>query len=265
LHRELDMMITPAQIPSISIVVPAYNEAARIGPTLARITDYLDARGRSYEVIVVDDGSRDATAEVVAAFADAHPLVRLLALAANAGKGAAVRAGVLASRGRTVLFSDADLSTPIEEVERLEAALADGADVAIGSRSAPGDVARHQPLGRRLQGRIFHLVVRALGFRAVARVRDTQCGFKLFRAGAALVLFSELALAGFAFDVEVLERAHGRYRIAEVPVAWTHAEGSKVRPGIDALKMVRDLIRIRWTWMRRGRSTLALPGPARVA
>lgn len=252
------MIIPREHLPTLSIVIPAYNEERRIGATLARVTDYLDARRGRYEVIVVDDGSRDATRDVVAAVAAEHPLVRLLAQPRNAGKGAAVRAGVLASRGRDVLFSDADLSTPIEELERLEARLRDGADVAIGSRAAPGDVARTQPILRRLQGRAFHLVVRALGFRAVAAIRDTQCGFKLFRGGVARALFGELTVAGFAFDVELLELAHDRFRVDEVPVAWTHADGSKVRPGLDAMKMVRDLAGIRWTWVRRGRPRLAL-------
>ncbi|MCL4223312.1 MAG: glycosyltransferase family 2 protein [Myxococcales bacterium] len=258
------MMITDAQRPSLSLVIPAYNEAARIGPTLARVTAFLDARAERYEVIVVDDGSRDATRDVVTAIARERPRVRLLPLPANAGKGAAVRAGVLASRGRDVLFSDADLSTPIEELERLEAALRAGADVAIGSRAVPGDVHREQPLLRRLQGRGFHLVVRALGFRAVAAIRDTQCGFKLFRGPVARALFGELTLAGFAFDVELLELAHDRFRIAEVPVAWTHADGSKVRPGVDALRMLRDLTRIRWGWLRRGRPALGLPAGEQV-
>jgi dolichyl-phosphate beta-glucosyltransferase len=249
----------PLHPPPLSIIIPAYNEERRIAPTLAQITAYLDRRHRAYELIVVDDGSRDRTRDHVAAVAAEHPQVQLLALPRNAGKGAAVRAGVLASRGRTVLFSDADLSTPIEELGKLEAALDGGADVAIGSRAAPGDVERRQPLLRRVQGRAFHLVVRALGFRAVASVRDTQCGFKLFRGPVARALFAELTLTGFAFDVELLELAFDRFRVAEIPVAWTHADGSKVRPGIDALKMLRDLTRIRWTWVRRGRPALALP------
>jgi glycosyltransferase involved in cell wall biosynthesis len=254
------MMDPDAPLPALSIIIPAYNEERRIGATLARITGYLDGRGGGYEVIVVDDGSRDATRAIVGAAG--HPAVRLLALPVNAGKGAAVRAGVLASRGRAVLFSDADLSTPIEELARLEAAVAGGADLAIGSRVAPGEVARRQPLLRRLQGRAFHAIVRALGFRVVATVRDTQCGFKLFRGAVARLLFRELTLTGFAFDVELLERAHQRFAIAEVPVAWAHADGSKVRPGIDAARMLRDLIQIRWGWLRSGRGLPALPSGA---
>lgn len=247
-----------ASQPALSIIIPAYNEERRIGATLARVTSYLDDRGASYELIVVDDGSRDGTCTVVRAAS--HARVRLLALPANAGKGAAVKAGVLASRGRSVLFTDADLSTPIEELTRLEAALDGGADLAIGSRAVPGEVAREQPLLRRLQGRGFHLVVRALGFRVVSTIRDTQCGFKLFRGAVARILFGELTLTGFAFDVELLELAHKRFAITEVPVAWVHADGSKVRPGIDAARMLRDLVRIRWGWLRNGRPLPALPG-----
>jgi len=252
-------MSTDSHAPALSIVVPAYNEARRIGSTLARVTAYLAARPAPYEVIVVDDGSRDDTREIVSAFAATAPHVRLLAMPRNAGKGAAVRAGVLASRGQQVLFSDADLSTPIEELERLEAAVDRGADIAIGSRAVRGDVERRQPVLRRIQGRMFHLVTRTLGFRAVSAIRDTQCGFKLFRGAVARSLFGELTLAGFAFDVELLELALPRFRIDEVAVAWHHMDGSTVRPGIDAMKMLRDLARIRWGWLRHGRPLLALP------
>jgi dolichyl-phosphate beta-glucosyltransferase len=244
---------------SLSIVIPAYNEEQRIAPTLARIVAHAQARRSPFEVIVVDDGSRDGTRAVVESVAARHRSVRLLALPANAGKGAAVRAGVLASRGDHVLFTDADLSTPIEELATLEGALRDGAEIAVGSRVAAGDVERHQPLLRRVQGRAFHVVVKALGFRAVAAIQDTQCGFKLFRGAVARVLFRELTLSGFAFDVELLELACDRFRVREVPVHWTHADGSKVRPGIDAARMLRDLVRLRWTWLRRGRPMLALP------
>lgn len=247
--------------PALSIVVPAYNEAERIAPTLRAITDYLDRGPSSYEVIVVDDGSRDSTREVVAELAQAHASVTLLALDKNRGKGAAVRAGVLASRGDEVLFSDADLSTPIAELPRLRAALADGADVAIGSRASADSNVVVQPLLRRIQGRVFHAAVRMLGFAAVTTLRDTQCGFKLFRRSVARALFQDLTISGFAFDVEVLELAHRRFQIAEVPVAWTHASGSKVRPGIDALGMLADLVRLRAGWLRRGgRPQLALDG-----
>jgi dolichyl-phosphate beta-glucosyltransferase len=255
-------MATARHRPTLSVIVPAYDEATRIAPTLHRICAYLEARPEPYEVIVVDDGSRDATRAIVTGVAARAPRVRLLALARNRGKGAAVRAGVLASRGDEVLFTDADLSTPIEELARLRAALAAGADLAIGSRAAPGDVLRRQPRRRRLQGRAFRLVVAALGFRSIARLRDTQCGFKLLRGDVARRLFAQLTLTGFAFDVELLALAHPRHRVAEIAVAWRHADGSKVRPGVDALRMVRDLahLRLRWAWRGRPR---ALPAAGR--
>lgn len=247
-------------VPALSIIVPAYNEERRIAPTLERITAFMAATEEPYELIVVDDGSRDRTGAIVAGFADRHPATRLLAMPRNGGKGAAVRAGVLASRGGEVLFSDADLSTPISEVSRLRAALAGGADVAIGSRAVRGPVTRSQPLLRRLQGGAFHVATLALGFRVVTAIADTQCGFKLFRGAVARALFRELTLTGFAFDVELLELAHRRFQIAEVPVEWTHVDGSKVRPGIDAVKMLGELLRIRFAWLRHGRPHLALRG-----
>jgi dolichyl-phosphate beta-glucosyltransferase len=244
--------------PTLSIVVPAYNEAQRIVPTLHAIADYLDRQGTPYEVIVVDDGSRDRTRELIADVALARPAISLLALGANRGKGAAVRAGVLASRGDEVLFSDADLSTPIDELPRLRAALAAGADVAIGSRASADVTTVVQPWTRRVQSLVFHTAVRMLGFAAVSTLRDTQCGFKLFRRGVARALFQNLTISGFAFDVELLELAVDRFRVAEIPVAWTHATGSKVRPGIDALAMLGELVRLRAGWLRRGRPQLAL-------
>ena len=249
--------------PALSVIVPAFNEATRIGPSLGRIVSYLDRLGDPYEVIVVDDGSRDRTRDVVGEVGRDAPRVRLLPLERNQGKGAAVRAGVLASSGREVLFSDADLSTPIEELVRLRRALADGADVAIGSRAVPTDeVVRTQPVLRRLQGRAFHLLVRALGFEVLTRLRDTQCGFKLFRGDVARALFARLTLTGFAFDVELLALAHPQFRIDEVAVAWHHAEGSKVRPGIDAAMMLLNLAQLRLRWLTN-RAPLALPESAR--
>ncbi|MDQ3336881.1 MAG: glycosyltransferase family 2 protein [Myxococcota bacterium] len=249
--------------PALSVIVPAYNEAARIGPTLRRIATYLDALGDPYEVIVVDDGSRDRTRDVVGEIGYETSHIRLLPLERNQGKGAAVRAGVLASSGREVLFSDADLSTPIEELVRLRRALADGADVAIGSRTAATDeVVRTQPLGRRLQGCAFHLLVRALGYDVLTKIGDSQCGFKLFRGDVARALFAKLTLAGFAFDVELLALAHPRFRIDEVAVAWHHAPGSKVRPGIDAAVMLWNLVQLRFRSITNP-SPLALPESAR--
>lgn len=252
-------MLISDSSPALSIILPAYNEERRIGPTLQRIASFMAGSGEAYELIVVDDGSADRTPAIVAEFAATHSATRLLAMPRNSGKGAAVRAGVLESRGREVLFSDADLSTPIAELTRLRAALHAGADLAIGSRAIPGAVTRTQPLLRRIQGGGFHLLTRLLGFHVVAAIADTQCGFKLFRGAVARVLFRELTLAGFAFDVELLELAHRRFQIAEVPVEWTHVGGSKVRPVVDAVKMLGDLLRVRFAWLRRGRPQLALP------
>jgi dolichyl-phosphate beta-glucosyltransferase len=227
----------------LSVVIPAYDEEHRIGPTLARIVDYLEARPGTAEVLVVIDGSRDRTGAVVRAVASAVP-VQLLDRGVNTGKGASVRRGMLAAQGRLRLFSDADLSTPIEGVERLAAAIAAGADVAIGSRRLPASTVRvPQPWLRRTMGGLFNACVRAL---AVPGVRDTQCGFKLFTAAAAERLFRRQRIEEFGFDVELLwiARRHG-LRIAEVPVTWADDPRSTVRPVADAVRMVRDLLRVR--------------------
>jgi dolichyl-phosphate beta-glucosyltransferase len=240
----------PVPAVALSVVIPAYNEAARIGPTVARVIAYLDGRadlaGR-WEVIVVDDGSRDTTADVARAAAGGEARARVLVQPANRGKGAAVKAGVLASAGDRVLFSDADLATPIEELEKLEAALAAGADVAIASRALPdSDIRVRQHRLRETMGRTFNVVVRALMAQAVGGVRDTQCGFKLFTRAAADALFGALTIDAFAFDVELLVLARGRFRVAEVPVVWRHVEESKVSPGRDAVRMFADVVRLRW-------------------
>ncbi|HLU66240.1 MAG TPA: dolichyl-phosphate beta-glucosyltransferase, partial [Kofleriaceae bacterium] len=201
--------------PELSIVIPAYNEADRLEPTLRRVVEYCAAERPSYEVLVVDDGSTDGTAELAGSVAEEHPGLRVLPQGVNRGKGAAVRAGVLAARGARILFSDADLATPIEELGKLDAELDRGFDVAIASRAAPGaDIRVRQHPVRELMGRTFNLMVRTV---AVGGIRDTQCGFKLFTRAAAHDLFSRARVDGFAFDVEILWLARGCYRIAEVP------------------------------------------------
>ncbi|HVQ76726.1 MAG TPA: dolichyl-phosphate beta-glucosyltransferase [Candidatus Binatia bacterium] len=229
----------------ISIVIPAYNEERRIGASLAAITLYLDSREEDYEVVVVDDGSRDATAAIVEqAPGAAGGRVRLLRMPQNRGKGAAVRAGVLASRGAEVLLSDADLATPIEELFKLRARLAAGCDIVIGSRAVDGsDIRIRQHPVREVMGRTFNAVVRAL---LVPGIRDTQCGFKLFRGPAARELFAAASVDGFAFDVEILLLARPRYRVAEVPVVWRHVEESKVSPWRDAARMLADVVKLSW-------------------
>jgi dolichyl-phosphate beta-glucosyltransferase len=235
--------------PQLSIVIPALNEEARLGPTLGDYLAYCHQSGRQVEVIVVDDGSVDHTSVLVNRFASEHPEVRLIRLAENHGKGHAVRSGVVNARGKLVLFADADGATPLSELERLESALDAGADVAIGSRAMHDQTVRvNARLYRRIMGRIFHRIVESL---TVPGVKDTQCGFKLFRGPVAHDLFSRMRMRGFSFDVEVLMMAQRRgYRIAEVPVNWTHQPGSKVNLVTDSARMVRDLFVIRGRYMR---------------
>lgn len=235
--------------PDLSIVIPAYNEEARLGPTLRDYVRYCQESRRLAEVIVVDDGSVDRTSGVVNSFASQHPEVRLIRLAENHGKGHAVRSGVVNARGKLVLFADADGATPISELERLESAVRGGADVAIGSRALhEGQVNVNARFYRRVMGRAFHLMVESL---TVPGVKDTQCGFKLFRGVVAHDLFSRMRMRGFSFDVEVLMMAQRRgYRIAEVPVNWTHMQGSKVNLVTDSARMARDLFIIRGRYLR---------------
>jgi len=235
--------------PDLSIVIPAFNEEARVGPTLRDYVAYCRQGARRAELIVVDDGSLDRTSAVVNELSSEHPEIRLIRLAENQGKGQAVRSGVVNAQGRFILFADADGATALSEIERLEAALAAGADVAIGSRALTDAQVRVEArLYRRVIGRIFHGLVETL---TVPGVKDTQCGFKLFRGLVAHDLFSRMRIRGFSFDVEVLMMAQRRgYRIAEVPVNWTHQPGSKVNLVTDSARMLRDLFVIRGRYMR---------------
>ncbi len=234
--------------------MPAYNEQARITLTLVKTLDHLDQHHPGAEVIVVDDGSTDDTARLVEQFAARDPRVQLLRQERNRGKGAAVRRGMLAARGEHVLFMDADLSTPIEELDKLLAYTPD-AEVVIGSRGlAESDLRIRQPFPRELMGRVFNFLVRSV---LMGGFKDTQCGFKLFSRAAAQDLFARQTLDGFAFDVEILTLAQERgYRIREVPVVWMHAPNSKVSPIRDAQRMFRDLIGLRLR--RRARSGSAV-------
>jgi dolichyl-phosphate beta-glucosyltransferase len=230
--------------PALSIVIPAYNEEARVGGTLDAIVAYLDRRGEDYEIIVADDGSRDTTADVVNRRAAVNRRIRLHSLPVNRGKGAAVREGVLASRGDQVLFCDADLATPIEELERLrEAMRLAGAPIAIASRGLPeSNIAVRQHPTRELMGRTFNLILRAA---VMGGLKDTQCGFKLFRGEVAHELFAACTVDGFAFDVEILLLARARgHAVVEVPVTWRHVEQSKVSPGKDAARMLWDVVKL---------------------
>lgn len=230
--------------PSLSIVIPAYNEAERLPASLRRVMQWLDESGWQAEVLVVDDGSSDQTVAVAEAFAEQDNRLRVLSLGRNRGKGAAVRHGVQAARCDLVLFSDADLSTPIEEVDKLAQAVADGADVAIGSRDVrDSHIEAHQPWYREAMGRTFNRIVQTL---TLPGIKDTQCGFKLFTAPAAKAAFGHMSIEGFAFDVEVLFIARRLgFSIAEVGVRWINDERTTVDPVWDSARMLADVMRVR--------------------
>jgi dolichyl-phosphate beta-glucosyltransferase len=231
---------------ALSLIVPAYNEARRLPPTLERLRDYLDSSDEPYEVIVVDDGSDDGTATEAQRMADRWPQLEVVRLPVNTGKGAAVREGMLRARGVHRVFSDADLSTPIEELPRLRARLDSVCQVAIASRDLPdSDIQIRQPAWREFMGRTYNRLLRLL---VLPGIRDTQCGFKVFTAEAAEACFEPLETFRFGFDAEVLVRAHRRgWKIAEVPVRWRHVEESRVGGIGDALRMLYDLVRLRFT------------------
>jgi dolichyl-phosphate beta-glucosyltransferase len=226
----------------VSIVIPAYNEARRIVPTLHSRTAYFAELGLSHEIIVVDDGSRDTTAAVVREVARQHVALRLIRLPSNLGKGAAVRTGVRNASGRRVLLDDADGATPIAEFARLREALDAGAGIAVGSRAFPSEQSRiERRVLRHVLGRVFAFVVNRW---AVSGIADTQCGFKLFQGSVARHIFALQRLDGFAFDVEVLRLAQLLgYKVAEVPIHWAHVPGSKVNITVDSLRMIRDVLR----------------------
>ncbi len=228
-----------------SIVLPAYNESARIAGTLDRILAHATQRGWKVEVIVVNDGSSDDTANIVRQFAAEHSVVRLLENPGNRGKGYSVRNGMLRAQGEILLFSDADLSSPIEEADKLFAAIANGADIAIGSRWVdPRLQIRRQPLLRRVLGRIFNLALRViLGL----QFKDTQCGFKAFTRRSAQAIFPLQKIERWGFDPEVLYLAKKfGFAVREVPVAWSHREGTRIHPLRDGIRMFGELLRIRW-------------------
>ena len=228
----------------LSIVIPAFNEEKRIAATLETLRGYLARQNYESEIIVVDDGSKDRTVETARMKLEGcrH---RVLPVAVNTGKGNAVREGMLAAEGRYVLFTDADLSTPIEEVERFLRYLKEGNDVVIGSRALDrSKIEVRQNFSRELMGKVFNLIARMLVFR---EVRDSQCGFKAFTREAARDLFGRQKTKGFSFDAEILYLAQKKgYRIREEPVIWRNSEQSKVRILSDPLLMLRDLLVIRW-------------------
>jgi len=229
----------------LSLILPAFDEARRLPPYLGTVREYLEQSFRQpYEVIVVDDGSRDETAAIVQSLASHWPQLRLLRHAQNEGKGSAVRTGVLAARGELLLFADADGATPIEEFARLAAAIAQGADVAIGSRLALDPaIRRSRHWYRGLAGKLF-----ALAARRVLRISafDTQCGFKMFRATAGRRLFEAIEETGYLFDLELLVLAQ-RFglRVVEVPIHWQEVPGGHLHPLRELPRIVAGLWRLR--------------------
>ncbi|HSO93174.1 MAG TPA: dolichyl-phosphate beta-glucosyltransferase [Candidatus Dormibacteraeota bacterium] len=228
--------------PEISIIIPAFDEALRLPATLDRIEHFISEGRLKAEVIVVDDGSRDNTAEVVKERACRWPLLRLV-LAGHNGKGAAVRLGMAAAAGRYRVFSDADLSVPIEDLDKLLKPLREGAGVAIASRALKdSEIELHQPWYRETMGKAFNRLVRIF---VLGGVHDTQCGFKAFTAEVAERVFPPLQTHGFGFDVEVLYRAQrAGYRIAEVPTRWINSPQSRVHPIRHSLAMFIELLAI---------------------
>ncbi|MGH9480671.1 MAG: dolichyl-phosphate beta-glucosyltransferase [Terriglobales bacterium] len=253
----------------LSIVIPAYNEAGRLSATLAAIAEHFRGSGRRVEVLVVDDGSTDGTAERAHPPADAPPQLtwRLLRNPGNRGKGYSVRHGMLAATGERLLFTDADLSAPIAELARLEAALdaGQGVEIAIGSRRRRELISTHQSWFRENSGRIFNRIVRlVLGL----PYADTQCGFKLFTHASARAIFSRQRIEGWGFDPELLYLARKLgFRVAEVPVVWGHAENTKIRMLRDSWRMFADVAAIRGNaWLGRYRTaarTESAPGMER--
>ena len=234
-------------------MVPAYNEEARLPDSLSKIFAYLKEQPYAWEVILADDGSEDGTAAVAQSFANVDERFRLLRLK-HLGKAAAVHSGVLAAEGKLIFICDADLSMPIEEVGKFLRLFDEGCDIAIGSREAPGARRYGEPFHRHLMGRVFNRIVRLL---TVGGFQDTQCGFKCLKAEVARSLFQQMRLYGVegrpirgpmvtGFDVELLFLAvRNGYRVAEVPIDWYYAKGSKVRPWRDTYRMFRDVLRVR--------------------
>ncbi len=246
--------------PTYSIVIPAYNEGERLQTSLEKVLRYVKESNWRAEIIVVNDGSGDKTADVVRGFAAREPCVRLLENPGNRGKGYSVRHGMLSAQGEMLLFSDADLSSPIEEAPKLFAALQEGADIAIGSRWLASETQTgRQSLFRQVIGRIFNLLLRsALGL----NFKDTQCGFKAFTAPAARFLFAQQKIERWGFDPELLFLAtRAGLRTREVPVLWAHDHRTKLRPIKDGMRMFVDVLKIRW-YALTGRYERALPAYA---
>lgn len=232
-------------IPHLSVVIPAYNEEERLSDTLLAVFDYLQQQNYTSEVLVVDDGSSDQTVEVCLKIAAGQPTLRCLQSGRNFGKGHAVREGILNSAGAYVLICDADLATPIEELDGFWPLIEAGRDIVIASRPLrESHLVQRQPIHRELAGRTFNLVVQIM---AVPGIKDTQCGFKLLNRKSAEAIFSRCTLDGFSFDIEMLFLARQLgFSFVETPVHWYHKAGSKVRLLQDGFGMLADLVRIRF-------------------
>ncbi len=238
-------------MPEISVIIPAYNEESRLPATLASVHEFLSGYGKSFEILIVDDGSYDHTVEVVNEFAAGHPGVRLLSYQPNCGKGHAIRTGILSGRGDLLLINDADGSSPISELARLEHGIASGADIAIGSRAKRDETRTVSALAyRKFIGNTFNLIVQSL---LLPGIYDTQCGFKLFKRDVAQDIFSVSRIDGYGFDVEILFIARRRgYTISEIGINWNNVEGSKVNVFTDSLAMFMEVLRITVSaWMGR--------------
>jgi dolichyl-phosphate beta-glucosyltransferase len=228
--------------PLLSIIIPAYNEGNRLPTTLPEVAEFVQAQPYMAEIVVVNNNSRDNTRAIADEIAAKFPFIRVLNEPIQ-GKGAAVRAGMRAGAGEYLFIADADLSMPIEEVNKFLPPCIENYDVAIGSREAPGAVRYHEPEYRHLMGRVFNFIVKVL---AVPGFQDTQCGFKSFHRTAALDLFTHQTIDGWAFDVELLFIARRRgYTIVEVPIDWYYRANSRISPLRDAVNMLREVLRIR--------------------
>jgi glycosyltransferase involved in cell wall biosynthesis len=258
-----DQIAHTLKFPTYSFIIPAYNESSRIRPTLDELLRHASEQNWDVEILVVDDGSRDDTAQIVRQYGKAHPQVLLVENPGNRGKGYSVRNGMLQARGEICLFTDADLSSPMSEAHALFGALAAGTDIAIGSRWLRAELqTERQPLYRQLFGRIFNLVLRVfLGL----RFADTQCGFKAFRRQAAQRVFPLQKIERWGFDPEILFLARRMgLTVKEVPVVWAHSEGTRLHPFRDGLRMFLEVLRIRWYAIAGAYNAAAVTSPTKM-
>jgi len=246
-----------------SIIIPAYNESVRIRPTLDALLRHIHEQNWDAEILVVNDGSTDDTPQIVREYGKAHPQVLLVENPGNRGKGYSVRNGMLHARGQIALFTDADLSSPITEAQKLFDAIAHGADIAIGSRWLRAELqTERQPLYRQAFGRIFNLVLRIfLGL----RFADTQCGFKAFRLDVVQRIFPLQKIERWGFDPEILFLARrAGLRVDEIPVMWAHSEGTRLNPLRDGMRMFGEVLRIRWYAISGDYNAERVPSPGKL-